>query len=138
MISHHAYPVGKLVPDYLRSALGTGVCLAPFAGGLSFSPGSMSFGLWVALGLAVVFALFGLRTALRQMQRFQLASDGIQVTGGWPREIVWDKLDEISLAYFSTWRNKTGGWMQLRLKGGGQTLRIESSLIGFREIALRP
>lgn len=132
MITHHAYPVRKLLPDYLRAALGTGICLAPLAGGFP-----MSVGLWVVLGLATVFALFGLRTAARQIQRVQLAADGILVTGVRRKEIAWDKLDHVSLAYFSTWRNKTGGWMQLKLKGEGQTLRLESSLTGFREVARR-
>jgi hypothetical protein len=41
------------------------------------------------------------------------------------------------LKYYSTKRDGHGGWMQLRLNGPDKTLRFESSLDGFADLARR-
>ncbi len=129
MISHHSYPLGKMIPDYLRALLGAGICLVPFFGGFG-----LSGALWLVLGLALIFILFGLRTAGRQIQRITLSPGGISARTLWQSEIPWAELEEMSLSYYSTWRNKSGGWMQLKLKGAGRTLRMESTLSDFKQV----
>ena len=45
-------------------------------------------------------------------------------------------MDSVKLSYFSTKSDRAGGWMQLTLQGGaGRTIRIDSGLEGFGEIA---
>jgi hypothetical protein len=40
----------------------------------------------------------------------------------------------MKLAYYSTRRDGRGGWMQLQLRAGSTTLRIDSHIEGFSEL----
>jgi hypothetical protein len=84
--------------------------------------------------MAILFALFALRTALRQATRYEVGDSGIRALGPWPREITWAELGDFSLRYYSTRRDGEQGWLQLKLAGAGRTLKIDSALEGFSEI----
>ena len=129
MTNRHAYPLDKLGGDYARASIGLALCLAPVA----FLP-VMSIGVWLMAGLAALFGLFGLRTLIRQFTRIELDDGGVTVHALGSRSLTWGRLNGLSLSFFSTWHGRGEGWMQLRLKGGGRTLRFESTLIGFAEI----
>ena len=120
------YRRGALLADYVRAGIGallTGVPML-FVGG---SPATLAI-----LGvLTVLFVLFGLRTALRHMTVVNAGPEGVRVHGGLGGEIAWRELDQLKLGYYTTRRDRQGGWMQLSLRGGGRRLKFDSSLEGF-------
>jgi len=133
-VTRYRYPPGPLLRDYARATAGlvlTG--LPPLL--LPLSP-------WVTLPLAVaagVFVLFAARTAQRHVTIIEVDNDGIHARGPLGGSIPWDHLAQVRLNYYSTRRDRGLGWMQLRLKGtgAGETVRLESTLDGFDEIAER-
>jgi hypothetical protein len=60
----------------------------------------------------------------------------LQSTGLLQASIWWSKLDRMKLSYYSTRRDGRGGWMQLKLRAGWSTLRIDSRIQGFSELVL--
>jgi len=129
MTQPHRYPFEHLRADYLRAGGGVVLCLAPFAVGMPLSGGA-----WVLLGCAALFLLYGLRTGMRQMTRVWVTDDGIVSDGPIKTRIAWETLEDVRLSYFSTRRGPASGWLQLRLKGAGATIRLESTLTGFDDV----
>jgi hypothetical protein len=126
------YPVRALAGDYLRGALGLAVAGAMWLALPAATHIHVIFG-----GLTLLFALFTIRTAWRHGLRFELAPDGlVQV---WPqrRVLLWDRLDSLRLRYYSTRRNREGGWMTLTMRAGDVRCAVDSSLDGFERIAAR-
>ena len=83
---------------------------------------------------ALLFFLFGLRTLIRQNTFFEISEDGISV-GGWLHySIAWSDVQELKISYFSTKRDRTEGWMQLKLCAPNRTLRVDSTLNNFCEL----
>jgi hypothetical protein len=124
-----AYPAAALAADYARAsaglAFGAVALLVPMHWILTLAAAAAAF---VLLG-------FGARTALRQASRIVLREDGIAVDGPLARTIPWDALDRLSLRYYSTRRDRKRGWMELKLRGGGRRLTVESQIEGFDRIA---
>ncbi len=132
MATEHRYHRGGLVGDGLRAVTGLALCAWP--------PAVTSVGpVWASIlaALALLFAVYGLRAALRSVSRICLDDIGIWSQGPFPTAIRWDELAAMKLGYYSTRREGRGGWMQLRLAGGGKRLRIDSSLEGFGDIVVR-
>lgn len=132
MTQIRTYPFQSLMNDYIRAAIGFGICIAPIAHGARISGA-----IWALVVCAVLFALYAARTMLRQFARVVMTDMGIQSTALVRREIPWSQLSELKLSYFSTRRGKDKGWMQLRLRGNNCTLRFDSALNGFEEIVRR-
>ena len=128
-MSEHRYPPRELMGDYVRAALG----LLATGGPLLFVPASPVM-MWLLGGLAALFLAFGARTALRQMTVVRLDDARITAIGPLGVSIDWSDLGRLGLAYYSTRRDRTRGWMQLSIKGSGRSLRIDSTIDGFREI----
>lgn len=126
------YPVIALRGDYVRAVTGVVLCSVPLAVGVD-NVVTMT----VLLAIAAVFALFGLRTLMRNLRQIEISEEGIRVVGPGGRGFAWSELTGLSLAYFSTWRSRGNGWMELRLDGGGHRLRVESNLDGFETVARR-
>ncbi len=82
-------------------------------------------------GLAGLFALFGVRTMLRANSAIELGADGVTVRGVPGGTIAWQRVKAMKLGYYTTRRDRQGGWMQLTLQGGGRRLRFDSTLDGF-------
>jgi uncharacterized membrane protein YbhN (UPF0104 family) len=121
-----AYPARSLLGDYLRAA----VVLGPIAAILA----TMRVTVVVAvllIGGAALFLVFGIRTALRHATRLELSEDVLRAAGPFARSIVWSELDGIKLSYYSTRRDRGGGWMQLELRAGRSVLRLDSRIEGF-------
>lgn len=132
MAAEHEYSFSTIGGDYTRAVGGFVVCLLPFLMGLRNS------GAFVLLAaLAALFAIFLIRTILRHVTVITVTDEWIRVKVIYEKFIPWDRLTELTLSYFTTWRGGGKGWMQLRLRGAGKTVRIESSLAGFEDIALR-
>ena len=48
--------------------------------------------------------------------------------------IAWGELDRMTLAYYSTRRDRRDGWMQLELRSGWTKVRLDSRIDGFAEL----
>ena len=131
-VSTYEYPFEAVRADYLRAGLGFTICFLPLVA-VALVP-------WIAVVMTVLstlFAIYGLRTAAHQATRLTVTDEAI-LSSGWRRvRLAWDEVSEISLAYYSTRCEAGAGWMQLRLAGRGATLRIESTIADFPEIARR-
>jgi len=127
MTSHH-YEPAALRADYARAGAGVVVC-----GGLLVLASPLPVVAFLLLALVLLFAVYGLRTWLRQHTRIDVDEQGVRATVGnlMRREIPWDGLNDLRVRYFSTKRDRSDGWLQLSLSGGGQTLRCDSGLSGF-------
>lgn len=126
------YPTQAMMGDYVRAAFGLALTGTPL---LLSPPGSAAT--YVLGPLALLFAVFGARTALRH--RTVVGVDDLQVVthGLWRQELKWSELIEVKLSYYSTKRDRTQGWMQLMLRGPTGRLRFDSTLDGFPDVARR-
>ena len=132
MVVEYGYLRSRIGGDYARAVFGLVLCLAPFHFGLELAVAS-----WILMVLAALFLVFIIRTILRHLTVITVNNEWVRVKILFETTIHWDSLTEFNLAYFSTWRSGGKGWMQIRLKGSGKTLRIESSLLGFEDVAAR-
>lgn len=126
------YPLGSLVWDYMRGILGLGISVV-----IIQSIGTDTPIFWVILGLAVLFLVWLVNTALRHVSRIRFDEDGLK-SAPWPKKsIAWSGLDEMALRYYSTRRKRKDGWMTLTLKAGKEKIDIESTLPHFADIVAR-
>ena len=130
--SRHRYPPRAVLLDYLYSGLGLLFTLGPL--GLAASGGPAA---WVLGALAALFAVYGVRTLLRHRTWLGVNEDGITAHGLLRRHLPWERLTRCTLGYYSTRRKRDRGWMQLTLKAGRRTLRIDSQIEGFNTIVRR-
>jgi hypothetical protein len=90
--------------------------------------------------LAMLFAIYGFRTAWRQGAVITVDRDGVRqegpLRGLLDRGIRWSELRDIQLRYYSTQRDRRKGWMQLILRSMGThgVIRMDSQLPGFGDI----
>lgn len=129
MTQIRTYPFQSLMNDYIRALIGFGICIAPIAHGVRISGA-----VWALVACAALFAVYGVRTVIRNFTRVVMTDSSILSTNLIKREIPWEHLSELTVSYFSTRRSKDKGWMQLRLKGNNCTLRFDSALAGFDDI----
>jgi len=135
--SRHLYPASAMIGDYLRAAAG----LVP-AGAIFATMPVAPVPATVLGGFAIVFGIFGLRTALRhntsiEMTYTEIRAYGLLANGLIERTISWAELDRLRLSYFSTRRDRKSGWMQLELAGNGVKLSLDSRIAGFGEVVQR-
>ena len=125
-MTQHKYPFSTLIGDYIRAAVG----LILTAGPLLFTTHSSTVG-YVLGGLALLFFVYGLRTFIRHRSVLEVSAMGIRAIGPMGATINWADLDDVELRYYSTNRDRSRGWMQLRLEGAGRTLSADSTLSEF-------
>jgi hypothetical protein len=128
-MSRHAYPASAMLGDYARAAAG----FVPAAGILATEPVGLVGGTLLS-GLAVLFAMFGIRTAVRHGTQIEATEAAVYASGLSRVSISWSELDRLKLVYYSTKRDRRDGWMQLELRGGPSTLRVDSRIDGFSEL----
>lgn len=131
-MTRHAYPTPALLGDYARAAVG----LVPMAAILT----TMSVGIIAATvlgGFAALFAAFAIRTALRHGTQIEATEAALTASGLRRVSISWSELDRMKLAYYSTRRDRRGGWLQLELRAGPSTLRLDSRIEGFADLVSR-
>lgn len=141
-MTRHRYPWPALRADYLRAGAGLALTGAPLFAIPDDAAAALILG-----ALAALFLALGLRTGFRHASRFE--SDEAEVrrvapalphlpAPHWPaRRVAWDGMEGLRLRFFSTRRDRTGGWMQLTVKGGGGALSFDSSLDEFESLARR-
>lgn len=144
----YQYPVKELMSDYIRAGLGVFV---PF--GLILFTDLLPLVFYIMAALIVLFGIYGLRTGLRQATVLTIDDVGVRQEGPlgaiFDRRIRWAEMRDFRLRYYSTRRDRTGGWMQMILRSqdskaegnvggaGGDSrgpIRIDSSLPGFDDI----
>ena len=131
------YQRSALRGDYIRTGIGIAVCALGVA---------LAWGATVVVAIFAVaglfFLIFGLRTMVRHRTEIHLTDDGIRRSialggtpeGGWVRALAWTDLRGLRLRYYSTRRDRSGGWMQLTLLGGQGRLSLDSTVEGFDRI----
>ena len=129
-MSLHVYPRTAAFGDLIRALLGGGVALVPV---IAVPTGPLLAALM--LTIAVIFAALGLRAALLLFTRFEIDEMGIAAVGPLTRAVSWRDLQIVKLAYYSTRRDRSGGWLQLTLVDGRRRLSVDSRLDGFGQIA---
>ncbi|MEO3427876.1 hypothetical protein AAFN88_03395 [Pelagibius sp. CAU 1746] len=130
------YPPRALYGDYLRSTAGAFVGFGVL---LAVPPGPVV--LVIFGSVAALFTIFGLRTVHRHKLRVAVTEDEIACRGATTKVMPWDEIEAMKLRYFGSRRGKrrprSGGFMQLTLKGGGGAMTFESSLEDFGWLAGR-
>ncbi len=126
------YPLRVLRASYLRAAVGVGMMTALMVTGQPGVTGAV-----VLIGLAALFLVYGLRTALRHATRYGFDDRGVFAIGPVSRTIEWGDVVNVKLSYYTTKRDGTSGWWQLDIKGRQSTMRIDSTLDGFGALAER-
>ncbi|MHA1564015.1 MAG: hypothetical protein ACTSX7_01775 [Alphaproteobacteria bacterium] len=136
-MSEHRYPMESLTGDYLRAAAGVVFCGGPLI--------LVDVGRWPLIvlgGLTVLFTYFGYRTWLRHTTLLTIDDTRLATHSVKPPHVPWQNaslpwpdLQRYKLSYFSTKRDKTGGWMQLTLRGKGRKFQIDSAIDGFDDVA---
>jgi hypothetical protein len=122
----HTYPTAAMSGDYLRAAGGALPCLAILLA-VPLAPPVMA----AVSGFAVLFSVFGIRTALRHRSRIEMTETALSASGPLGANISWTALDGMKLAYYSARRDKSDGWMQLVLRAGRARLSLDSRIEGF-------
>ena len=110
----YRYPLRALFPDYLRALAGLALVMGPLT---LFKPAPAM--VYVCFGIGVVFLAFGLRTARRHLTRVEVTGEGIRLRGGVRAALSWKDLDVMTVTYYSTRRDHSVGWMELRIRGMG-------------------
>lgn len=124
------YPAKALAGDYARAAIGVVLTLVP-----SIGLGEWSMAHWFLLPLAVLFAGFGFKTWRRGRQTVTWDAIGVSLSGPGAARLGWNELRSFKLAFFSTTRDRTGGWMQLKLSSDAARIDADSSGEGFAALA---
>jgi hypothetical protein len=128
----HRYSLQNLLPDYLRG--GAGLIIG--GGGWLLAPGVLHV-VVIFGGLTLLFLLFTMRTVARQYTRIEMTDDAITSGGIGRLTLRWSDLDRVKLRYYSTRRNRSGGWMTLKLARGRTAISVDSNIDGFDAIAAR-
>lgn len=126
----YRYPLRALAGDYARACIGLALTLAPLA---LLRPAAAVA--WALAAAAALFLVYFARTVGRQLTHIELDEAGIRTRGPLGAAIRWAELRSLRLAYYSTRRDQEEGWMQLKLSDARRTIRIDSDLDGFAELA---
>ncbi len=128
-MTSHIYPTRAVAGDYALALVGVALMLGPLA---IFNVAPLM--VYILGGLGSLFVVFGVRTVLRHMTRVEVSADGIRLEGPVSAALRWQDLNAMTLRYYSTHRDRHGGWMELRLKDGGRTIKLVSAIDGFPTI----
>ena len=124
------YPGAVVARAYARSAAGLGATILPL---LVLEPAFwLSAVLWFG---AALFLVYLARSVALHTTRVVLDEDGIRTEGLFGVSVPWDALRAVSLNYYTTHSDRSQGWIELVVRGPDGTIRLESSLEGFTQIA---
>ena len=131
-MTEYRYPTQALTGDFVRSVTGLAFTLGPMLLAQPAPP------MMAVLGtLAALFAAHGVRTWIKSKTRIAVDDEGISAHGARSATLRWNGLRQMHLRYYSTRRDGSKGWMQMKLKGEDTTLRFDSTLIGFADLVRR-
>ncbi|TNE39918.1 MAG: hypothetical protein EP348_02840 [Alphaproteobacteria bacterium] len=129
MTESFSYAPRNLIADYLRALAGILLSFLPL-----LLLNRLSVIVWILVFLLFLFVCYGMRTLLRQVTRLEIGETGIFVIGPFKRSIRWEDLGDFRLRYYSTRRDREKGWMNLKVRGKGVRLSIDSSIDRFDEL----
>ena len=112
--------------DYIRAVTGLVI-----TGGLLLAATKITIFQYIFAAGALLFFGFLIRTFLRQFSSFVVTEQDLKRVGLFKRSLSWDQLNNVTLKYFSTRRDRKAGWYQLTLSDGIVKITIDSELMGF-------
>lgn len=91
---------------------------------------------YVLLLLAVLFGLYLAGTVSRWTSVVEVDDEGLRVSGGLfgRRTLKWSELQRFELRHFPLSRDRTQGWMDLKLKSSTSAVSIDDRLDRFDEV----
>lgn len=129
MMQYFRYPARAVAAEYARCAAGLACTLGPL---WLLRPAAVLA--WVLGGAAALFFVYFARTIVRNLTSVELDEKGIHAKGALDSWIPWDNLRLVRLNHYTTRGDRSGGWMQLELRGGRQTISVDSHIGGFADI----
>lgn len=132
--SIHRWPAGSLTADLVRGAAATAI-----AGLLLLAMPVASIAFWGVLGLTILFALYLMSSVSRLTSVIEVDDEGLRMSGGvlGARTVKWAELTRFELRHFPLSRDRTRGWMDLKLSSGGAAVAIDDRLERFDELLAR-
>lgn len=125
----HRYPPSALRAAYLLAGTGIVIGFGPFIFGQS-----ATFLRWLLGAMGLLFLVYFARTVVRQLTRIEIDATRIGARGPLGVDIRWNDVRALRLNYYSTRQDRSGGWMELLVKGPRRSIRIESTLEGFVDV----
>lgn len=125
------YPSAYFMRAYVRAAVGI-VGAAVF---WAVTPGTPAI-LIGCLAVGAAFAWYAAQTRLRQVSDVSWDNEGISIDGPLSRRLSWTGLKAVTLSYFSTRRDGSNGWMQLKISGKEGVFRLDSDADGFDRLVV--
>ncbi|HIP09837.1 MAG TPA: hypothetical protein EYG65_08920 [Rhodospirillales bacterium] len=132
MADEYGYSFSSVGGDFVRAIVGLVLCSLPVLLGLEFI-----LALWLLVPLTAVFITFLVRIIIRYMTTVTVTDEWIRVNSFFDITLYWADVTDFKLSYFTLWRNGEKGWMEMRLRNATNSVKIESSLVGFEAIASR-
>lgn len=126
------YPMRAVAADYARAAVGLAFTVGP-----AVAIGRWTYAHWLLVPLAALFAVFAFRTWMRARTAIEWDDSHLSISGTGRASLAWSELVSLKLAFYATSRDRTGGWMQLTLRGSGTTVRADSGAENFQAFAAR-
>lgn len=83
----------------------------------------------------LLFSFYGFTTVRRHFTKIQITDQGLSLRSLGETSVKWPEISGLNVAYFSTNRDGSNGWMQLSLSGNRHRIKIDSRLEGFQKIA---
>jgi hypothetical protein len=122
--------VRALYADYAR-----GLCGIALAGGLLAlaTPGKPVA--WILAAVLALFLVYFARAVVRHLTRIEWSERGVVARGPFGRAVSWEELCSMKLRHYTTKSDRTGGWMQLDLGSRYASIRVDSRLDCFAEMA---
>ena len=122
----YKYSRKSISGDYIRAIIGLII-----TGGLLLAATKITIFQYIFAAGALLFFGFLLRTLLRQFSSFVVTKQELRRFGLFKRSLSWDQLNNVTLKYFSTRRDRKAGWYQLTLSDSIVKITIDSELMGF-------
>ncbi len=141
-MSVHRYAARAIRGDLLRAIVGFMLTAVPCAATSESPVAAGIFGL-----LATLFFVFGVRSYIRRFALVLVTEDGViscplgerspQIPGFRHASLAWRDIQAMRVRFFSTKRDRSEGWMELRLADGKDRLMIDSTIEGFEAVVAR-
>lgn len=130
-MKEYRYPIRFIMREASKSGGGAILCAVPL-----LTLDGLADGVKIVLALiSALFVIYSVTTLRRGKQIVVVDDEAIRITRRTSTKTLrWDAMTGFDLRFYRLGRDRTTGWMQLRLSNGSQTLRIESSLDGFGDV----
>ncbi len=125
----YRYPPSAIYRDYLGGVIGVALFLAPVA---VFELPEVT--MYICLIFSILFIFHLGQTVARHRTCIDM-DDRVIRNHGNAKGFAWRDLNSLALRYFSVRRDREAGWLELQLGSARQSLRFDSRIEGFSEIA---